>query len=165
MNLNLSMFRSVAAMVGGFVLAISFSSCTGPGFSAAYRDSLTAYRTAEAKPPVAGPWEGYWKSDVNGHTGNLRAIGTPTPSAACASDGSDHYSFRYHATWAEVLSGGYTSDHQVKKGPDGSYLVQGEKDIALIGRYSSKGSVVGDLFETRYQSESDNGVFVLKRPE
>lgn len=152
-------------MFGVLLIAVSLSSCAGPGFSIAYRDSVTSYRTAENKSPLAGPWEGYWKSDVNGHTGNLRAIATPTPSAACASDGAEHYSFRYHATWASVLSGGYTSDHLVKRDADGSYGVRAEKTIPLIGLYSSEGRVVGDQFESSYRSKSDHGVYVLKRPE
>jgi hypothetical protein len=144
--------------------AALLTSCAGPGFSSAYRKSVDSYRAANPKPKVSGPWEGYWLSDKNQHTGKLRAIATPHPSPAGADDGFEHYDFRYHATWAKVLSGGYTSDHKVKRKPDGSFSVTGEKDIFLLGPYRSEGTVRGDKFDSRYHSSADQGVFILKRP-
>ena len=144
--------------------AALLTSCAGPGFHSAYRKSVDTYHAADPKPDVSGPWEGYWLSDRNAHTGKLRAIGTRRPSAAGAEDGTEHMEFRYHATWAKVLSGGYTSDHRVKRNRDGSYQVSGEKEIALLGLYTSEGTIKGDKFESRYEADADEGVFVLKRP-
>ena len=154
----------------GFIAltASLLTSCAGPGFNSAYRKSVDAFDAADPKPKVSGPWEGYWLSDKNAHTGKLRAISTPRPSTAgdsdSDSDGVEHYDFRYHATWAKVLSGGYRSDHSVSREPDGSYSVKGAENIALLGLYTSEGTIKGDKFESRYKSDADEGVFILQRP-
>jgi hypothetical protein len=139
--------------------------CSAPGFNSAYRKSVDAYQSAEVKPKVTGPWEGYWKSDVNGHTGKLRAIAQPGTPAVPVDGASGRYIFRYHATWAKVLSGGYTSPHDVVRQRDGSFRVSGEKDIAFIATYLSDGTIRGEAFDSTYRSSGDRGVFVLRRPE
>lgn len=145
--------------------AALLTSCAGPSFNSAYRKSVDAYHAADPKPKISGPWEGYWLSDKNAHTGKLRAIGTRKHPAACAGDdGVDHLDFRYHATWAKVLSGGYTADHEANGNPDGSISVKAEKEIALLGLYTSEGTIKGDKFESRYLSDADQGVYVLQRP-
>ena len=150
----------------GFVAltAALLTSCAGPGFNSAYRKSVDAYHAADPKPGVSGPWEGYWLSGENAHTGKLRAIGTQLHSPACGDDGVEHMEFRYHATWAKVLSGGYTADHKVKRNPDGSITVSAEREIALLGTYTSEGRVKGDKFESVYKADADHGVFILQRP-
>lgn len=144
------------------------TSCAGPGFESAYQKSLDSYQAADPKPEVSGPWEGYWLSDKNGHTGKLRAIGTEDSSLGRNEQGSgkefQQVEFRYHATWAKILSGGYTSDHLVRRKSDGSITVRGEKEIAFLGLYTSEGTIEGEKFESRYHSDADQGVFVLRRP-
>lgn len=143
---------------------VLLTSCAGPGYNSAYRKSVEAYHAADPKPEVSGPWEGYWLSGENAHTGKLRAIGSARPSAAGGDDGVEHMDFRYHATWAKVLSGGYTADHKVKRNRDGSFSVNAEKEIALLGPYTSEGTIKGDKFEATYKAEADHGVFILQRP-
>ena len=156
-------------LLPGFVcglLAVMLSSCASPAFNSAYRRAVADYRAADPKPEVAGPWQGYWKSDVNGHTGDLRAVATPAAAATVPADGvGEGYQFRYHATWAKVLSGGYTSPHEVRRNRAGGYTVLAEKDIAFLGVYKSEGTIKGDKFESKYRSDSDHGVYVLQRPQ
>ena len=150
----------------GFITltAALLTSCAGPGFNSAYRKSVTAYHAADPKPEVSGPWEGYWLSGENAHTGKLRAVAVPATSEAPAANGDGRYQFRYHATWAKVLSGGYTSEHEVKRKPDGSFTLKGQEEIALLGLYKSEGTIKGDKFDSTYHADADQGVFILKRP-
>jgi len=147
------------------LLAVTFCSCAGPGFNSAYHKSVAEYKAADPKPEIVGPWEGYWKSDVNGHTGKLRAVAAPAPETERGLSDGETYLFRYHATWAKVLSGGYTSPHQVFSDGEGGYTTTAEKDIALLGLYKSEGRIKGDKFESKYRSDGDHGIYVLQRPE
>jgi hypothetical protein len=147
------------------LVSLMLASCAGPGFNSVYRKSVDEYHAANPKPTVSGPWVGYWKSNENLHTGKLRAIAVANTPAVPADGAAGRYKFRYHATWAKILSGGYTSVHDVVRNRDGSFQVSGSEDIALLGTYTSQGSITDDKFDSTYQSKADNGVFVLERPQ
>jgi hypothetical protein len=136
-----------------FITALFLSSC-----------SMTFHREWRAsvkqgpKPGVEGAWQGTWKSDVNGHHGRLRAVVGPVKNAE-----GDH-AFRYHATWGNILSGSYLTDHRVKDGK-GSSTFTGQHDMPnwAGGRYTYCGTVKGDEFSACYQCAKDKGTFQMKR--
>ncbi len=105
-----------------------------------------------------GCWKGEWRSAVNGHNGDLRAIVTLT--------GDSNYSIRYHALYgpkALPIPFQYTLD-SVEVGREGEVLkIEGAIDMGLFGKYSYDGQCVGDSYKSTYISEYDRGVFDLKR--
>lgn len=105
-----------------------------------------------------GCWSGEWRSDVNGHNGDLRAIVTRS--------GDSQYSIRYHALYgpkAFPIPFQYTLD-EVKVTVAGETLkVDGSIDLGLFGKYSYAGECVGDIYKSTYISEYDRGIFDLKR--
>jgi hypothetical protein len=110
------------------------------------------------KPGVEGAWQGTWKSDVNGHHGRLRAVVGPVKNAE-----GDH-PFRYHATWANILSGSYLTSHRVKAVKGGSTFT-GQHDMPgwAGGRYTYGGTVKGDEFSACYECAKDKGTFQMRR--
>ncbi len=162
---RLSIQKSVLRLVSCGLLVGVLSSCSSPGFNSAYRKSVAEYKVAATKPKVVGPWEGYWLSNVNGHTGKLRAVAKPAAPTVPVDGVGGRYLFRYHATWAKVLSGGYTSPHEVRSDGAGGYTTEAEKDIALLGIYKSEGTIKGNQFWSKYHSDSDHGIYVLERPK
>ncbi|MEO0416637.1 MAG: hypothetical protein AAF226_16975, partial [Verrucomicrobiota bacterium] len=104
----------------GAGFGLFLSSCSTIGFEKEWAKSVSEYKSG-AVSGVEGPWTGSWKTDTNGHEGDLRCIVKPkAPSQADAGD----YEFHYHATWAGWLRGGYSVDFPVvKEGQD--YRVSG----------------------------------------
>jgi len=132
------------------------TSCVG--FEREWKQSVADYRSGKIASP-AGPWTGTWATGTNGHTGNLRAIVKPADKAP------GEYDFRYHATWAKVLSGAYTVRFPVKK-KGGVYRADGEKDLGLFGSFGHKATISRDSFEATYSNDKgDLGTFSMERPE
>lgn len=130
----------------------------GCGFNHEYKKAVEGYKAGEFKAP-AGPWTGNWTTKTNGHTGDLRAIVTP------AEDAPGEYDFRYHATWAKVLSGGYKVRFPVEK-RGSQYVVDGEQDLGFFGTFGHKATIDNDSFEATYSNDSgDLGEFSMRRPE
>ena len=107
---------------------------------------------------LTGPWEGTWKSDVNGHEGKLRCLITKQE------DGQ--YEFHYWAQWQKVLSGSFRENYEVVDQKDGSFTFSGEKDLGKMGgKFSHKGTATAMDLKANYDSElGDRGVFELARP-
>ncbi|MEZ0386508.1 MAG: hypothetical protein ACAI34_05550 [Verrucomicrobium sp.] len=143
-------------LFGVLTLAVVFSSCSLPF----HHDWRRAARTDAQNPPkdLTGAWEGTWRSEKSSHHGKLKAIVTKVATTKEKVD----YDFRYHATWAKVLSGGYTTHHSVA--PDGT--VTGEHDLGKLlgGVYRYKGKASPTHFRATYECNLDNGVFELQRP-
>jgi len=149
------------------LLVLPLSNCAGPGFGSAYRKSQASYRSAEVKPKVSGPWEGYWKSTESGHKGKLRAIATPAAPTVLVGGAGGRYTFRYHATWAKVLSATYKAPNEVRPEPGSAerFSLSAERDISFLGTYTSKGTIDGDKLEATYEAAGDKGVLIMQRPE
>lgn len=111
-------------------------------------------------PPkdLTGAWEGRWYSLKNGHHGRLKAIVTQGEEQGK----NTVYDFRYHATWARVLSGGYSARHLV----DRRGKVTGRQDLGPLvgGVYHYEGKASPAEFKATYRCNIDNGVFELHRP-
>ena len=106
---------------------------------------------------VEGPWEGTWKSDMNGHNGKLRAVVTKKSPT--------EYEFVYWATWGDVFSGSFPAVHTLKAKGKG-YELSGTEDLgALGGVYTFAGGIDEKNYKATYKSsKGDHGVFEMARP-
>ena len=136
--------------------ALFLSSCAS--FEREWSESVTSYQSGKISSP-AGPWVGNWETKTNGHTGDLRAI--VTPSAKYPGE----YDFLYHATWKEILSGTYKVRYPVT-GSHGRYLANGEKKLGIFGTFGHKATITNRSFKATYSNDKgDLGNFSLARPE
>lgn len=127
-------------------------------FEREWKRSVTEYRSGKTAAP-AGPWTGTWTTSTNGHTGNLRAIVTPSEKKP------GQYDFRYHATWAKIFSGAYTVTYPVKKS-GGTYRADGEEKLGVFGTFGHRATITGGRFEATYSNDKgDLGKFSLRRPD
>lgn len=113
------------------------------------------------RPPAnaEGPWQGSWKSDVNGHTGPLWCVVTPT----AGKPGS--YDFRYRAGWGVFRFGDYTHTVEAKLAGDGTLRLVGAMELpGGMGVYQVDGRLTKDKFEATFQSKGDRGKMTLIRP-
>jgi hypothetical protein len=133
-------------------LALLPAACTGipRGWQEAKRSAVT---------DVNGAWLGTWRSDVNGHSGGLRAVVTPVPGT------SETRLFRFRASWAKILCAGFSFEGTVKAGGPNTWTVTGSKDLGRVfgGTFTCTGTVRADEFKARYDSKMDRGVMELRR--
>jgi hypothetical protein len=159
MRLPSALFRLCSALALSFTLA----SCS-TGYNKDWQAAAATDATRHPKN-LEGAWTGTWRSNKDGHTGKLRAIVTKLPTDA---NQPEKYSFRYHATWANIISGVITAEHQAthpgkKKG--NVLELSGEKDLGRLGGvYSFIGTASPTEFKADYKSKLDKGVFEMKRP-
>lgn len=136
--------------------ALMLQSCGS--FEREWRQSVADYRAGKISAP-AGPWSGTWTTATNGHTGKLRAI------VSEAGNRPGEYDFRYHATWAKILSGGYRVRFPVEK-RGGTYRIDGEQKLGMFGKFRHRATISGSRFEASYSNDKgDLGKFSLARPE
>jgi hypothetical protein len=134
------------------VLLLSF--VTGCSFNRDWR------RAAHSPPPandIAGAWIGHWRSDVNGHNGQLRCIMTPhAPNA---------YMARYRARFWKIFAAGYAVPLSVTN-INGEFRFSGTANLGALGGgiYTYEGSATPSAFQSTYRSKRDHGTFVLHRP-
>ena len=120
------------------------------------------WRAALAQPiptdSIAGPWEGHWISDVNGHKGRLRCIIIP--------GGDGLYDAQYHAKYRRILSFGYTVPLRAEETENRTWKFSGEADLGKLagGVYTYEGSATPSQFFSTYHSKYDHGKFELSRP-
>ncbi len=137
-----------------------FVSCGGRNFDSSWQQTNKKYQTG-SRNPVTGPWEGTWLSAANGHKGKLRCVISPIEKTTA----SGSYLFRYWATWAGPLQGGFDAEFDVEK-MGSQYHVQGTHDLGTFGSFQHEGVIQGNNFEATYRSSSgDHGTFNLHRPE
>jgi hypothetical protein len=134
------------------LIALLLSSC-GTAFQ-------KPWQAAIAKPTpnnsIEGPWEGYWKSTVSGHTGRLRCL--------VSSEHAGQRDFYYHATWGHGLfRGSFKAAHAVSD-KTGQTRFTASRDIDRHGFFQAEGYLTPTQFSATYQAAGDRGVFELKRP-
>ena len=107
---------------------------------------------------IAGPWEGRWVSDKNGHTGKLRGILRQT--------NSEEYDAYFHATFWKIFSASYRVPLKFQEQGDRTIL-SGQADLGRLsgGIYSYDAEVTPANFFSTYKSKYDHGTFEMKRPE
>jgi hypothetical protein len=104
---------------------------------------------------------------MNGHTGELRCIVSATAAEAPAAGmkAGEPFKFHYHATFMNFLSATYDVTHRVRRTRDGFSFTG---DQAILGKgsgtYHYEGRATPGEFHATFRSESDHGVFEMKRP-
>lgn len=109
---------------------------------------------------MAGRWEGTWRSEVNGHSDQLRAVITTGSNGV--------YSTRFHARYKKGIlrfSFGYSVPLQVRQTND-THQFHGEADLGWLagGVYRYEGSATGTNFFSTYRCKYDRGTFQMTRP-
>jgi hypothetical protein len=139
---------------------VATTSCSIPYNRAWNKAAAISASNPHPHSNLSGAWQGTWRSEGTGHHGKLRAIATPDPSQPNA------WTFRYHATWAKILSGGYHAHHLAHQQADNTYRISGEQDLGKIfgGTFKYDGIATPTHFKASYQSKADHGVFELSRP-
>jgi len=138
------------------VTALLLTSCAS--FERDWKRSVAEYQSGRIASP-AGPWTGTWTTSTNGHTGNLRAIVTPSLKEPGV------YDFRYHATWKRILSGTFQVAFPVTRSGR-SHQVDGEQKLGVFGTFRHRATIRGNSFHASYSNDKGElGSFHMKRPE
>lgn len=106
---------------------------------------------------VSGRWIGLWRSDRNGHNGQLRCILTPHSTNA--------YMARFRARFWKVFAASYAVPLTLTK-TNNHYTFQGQANLGALGGgiYTYDGTITPFAMESIYNSKRDYGTFVLRRP-
>jgi hypothetical protein len=150
------MIRLLPAIAAG-LLCLGLASCSTT-YNREWKTATASGSSVQIKD-VSGPWKGIWRSEANGHSGELRCIISPqagTPGA---------YRFHYHATFMGTLSATYDVTHLVKQTKNG-FVFAGDQKLTGLGggMYHYEGGGTLKEFRATYRSSSDHGVFEMKRP-
>ena len=121
-----------------------------------------AWKAAEERPTpedaITGRWVGTWQSEVNDHSGKLRAIITKQDE--------NTYLARYHATYAGWLT--FETKARLRGEPTGENRVElrGEEDLGWLagGVYEYDGHATPEEFYSTYKSKHDHGTYTMMRP-
>lgn len=115
---------------------------------------------------ITGPWQGTWRSEVNGHHGELRCLVTDINlTASMKPYVPELFRFRYHATFLGLFSATYNVSHTVRRTMNGCEFSGDQKLAGMCGGlYHYEGRVVNQKFTATYRSATDHGVFEMKRP-
>ncbi len=154
---TLTRMMKIAALAAVLLL----SNCS-TGFNRGWRLTLAEGRTASG-PDITGAWQGTWRSEVNGHSGELRCMVSRQFAATCTFE-EDSYRFHYHANFMKLFSATYAVKHQVRRTKSG-FTFSGDQAIPGVGGglYHYEGKVTPEDFRATYRCKSDHGVFELKR--
>ncbi len=100
---------------------------------------------------------GTWRSEANGHSGDLRCL------VWQKKDGS--YEARFHAIYEKVLSYGYTARLTVTRTND-TFQFGGSANLGWWagGIYQYEGNAQGTNFFSTYRCKYDHGTFQMTRP-
>jgi hypothetical protein len=129
----------------------------GAACSSFNRDWKQAVAHPTAAPGMAGPWEGSWRSDVNGHHGRLRCL--------MREESPELYQAWFHANFFKIFSYSYTVTLHVQAA-HGVARFEGEANLGNLagGVYTYDGQASSTLLSANYHSRTDHGMFELQRP-
>ena len=125
-------------------------------------------KVCDAGPPTAAPatsvtgrWEGTWRSEVNGHTDQLRCLMTTLTNGLCSARFQAKYRrgiFRFTFGYAVPLS-------VVNRG--GRFEFEGEANLGWYagGLYRYHGTATATNFTSTYRCKYDHGTFQMTRPQ
>lgn len=128
--------------------------CNTSGYEKAWRGAALG---PEMTKPVEGRWEGFWLSDVNGHTGRMRCI--------ISHAHGKNYRFDFNSTFWKVFRHRTTLTFRVEQAADGTHGFSGSEELgpAAGGVYSYQGTFHGGEFNATYKSAHDHGTFQMKK--
>lgn len=127
------------------------------GCSSFNREWKAAMRQPIPQNELAGPWEGHWVSDANGHNDRLRCVITE--------ESTNRYKADFHANYKKVFHFGYAVPLEVRRNGE-TFEFSGEADLGKLagGVYTYEGSATGTNFFSKYHSKYDHGKFEMSRP-
>ena len=162
------MKRALVGLVIGLVALLALTGCSfDRNWRAMKRAQLAETGTTTPwADPLAGRWQGRWVSDVNGHSGGLRAIITYVPQTVTL---DRHYRADFDASYMGILRFGYGMNLVAKSGRSptgGPVSFHGEEDLGSMagGVYRYNGTTDGTTFNATYESKDDKGRFEMTRP-
>jgi len=146
-------YRAGAMLLSASCLLVLLCGCSS--FNREWRQAGTLPTPEDS---IEGRWEGRWLSDANGHRGKLLCIVSRDP------EGITHAAY-FRASYLKVLRFSYTVPLRVKENA-GGWVFQGTEDLGAVagGVYHYEGSATATNFLSHYRSQSDHGVFEMKRP-
>ena len=119
------------------------------------------WKAALATPPPAnsieGPWAGEWRSDRNGHHGDLQCVVSKTSETT--------YRAYYRAKYWKILRFSYVATlHGAET--NGLVKLKGDADLGKLagGVYRYEATVTPTDFRSTYSSKYDHGKFTMSRP-
>ena len=131
--------------------------CMGAGCTFS-RDWTKAGAYPVGTNDVTGRWIGHWRSDANGHHGQLRCI--------LAQHSTSGYMAHFRARFWRIFAAGYSVPLTLT-GTNGQYVFEGQADLGALGGgvYTYNGTVTPVAMESTYNCKRDHGTFVLRRPQ
>ena len=124
------------------------------------RDFHRATQEFQQNQSPKGPWNGTWKSEVNGHHGPLWCLVSQDPNS------QQTWHFRYRAGWGLLKFGDYTHRVTTSLRPNGSLPLNASMTLpSNLGTYTVKGQITPTEFTVRYEGNHDKGTMTLTRPQ
>ena len=148
------------------VLALTILAAGGCSeFSQHYEEAIKNSNLNPADP-IVGAWDGQWVSDA-GHSGGLKCVLEkiqPPTTQTIHPTLTLTYRARFHARFMGILSMDYDVVLTGDKAGDTTHL-QGSQTISGFGGglYHYDAKVTPTTFDATYKSQSDNGIFRMKR--
>ena len=127
----------------------------GFAFSLALGAALFGLSSAASAADLDGCWSGCWRSECNGHDGDLRA-------RICKVDDT-HYCAHFSGNFWEIFPFRYSVTLTVTHEGD-TLKLEGSKNLGpLVGTFCFEGTVTGDEFKATYTARRDRGEFNMTR--
>jgi hypothetical protein len=134
------------------ILCFAYTLCSCGSFE---RDWQNAIASPAPATGIEGAWTGTWRSDSNGHQGQLRCLVARRESG---------YDFVYHAKWGRLFRGTFSNQPVVEQRGQ-SYHLNAEKTLGRRGLFQASGILTPSAFSARYQAAGDHGQIRLGRPQ
>jgi hypothetical protein len=145
--------RNTVRFGWGMLLA---AAVLGVSVSAASEPAAAPASETVCVPDLTGEWSGYWESDVNGHTGPIRA--RVERLDAC------HYRVVFCGRFWRVCPFRYTTTLRITGYGPGYVCLGGSHRLGpVFGTFSYNARATQTHFVSRYCAEDDHGTFVMTR--
>ncbi len=138
------------------LIAALISGCASPGF----RDAWVQAVSGPAPTDITGAWEGTWKSEATGHTGDLRCLVTRDEET------SNDYRFHYWASWKRFVSGEFVVEYPVTQRGD-RFSFGGKYDLgkSFGGTFTHEAVATPVTYDATYSAAADKGTVTMVRPK
>ena len=135
------------------VLLFAITGCSS--FERQYEAALASSPTVDSPE---GAWVGNWKSNRNGHTGELRCV--------IEKSVDDIYIATFKARYWKCFTYTSTADLTMLKNVD-EFTFSGDAELGWLagGTYQYEGRVTDRFFFSEYECRWDHGTFYMERPK
>ena len=136
------------------IMLLLFSLC---GCSTFNRDWRRVAEHPASSDSIEGRWEGTWRSDVNGHHGDLRCLMTEETNSL--------YQARFRASFGGIFRFNYTAHLEMQPHDMIGWEFSGDADLGKLGGvYYYEGRATSTNLASTYRSKYDHGTFEMRRP-